>query len=125
MTTATCIYCGTLKFGAFAPCHECNRIPTERDDVVRSVALTDHYFTPEQLADFGAQIRNGQPLKIDTKLETRLSAEIDDNTLQTLVKLSDPALCEYYRKREERIILIIMASLLTFIGWMIYRFAVE
>lgn len=124
MTTATCIYCGTLKFGAFVPCQECNRIPTKRDDVIRSLALTDHHFTHDQLADFGTQIRNGCELKIDAELETRLSAEIDDNTLQKLVRMSDPALREYYRKRERNIIMIIMAAILTFIGWMIYRVAV-
>ena len=63
-------------------------------------------------------------MKIDTELETRLSVEIDDSTLQTLVRMSDPALREYYRKRERSIILIIMAAILTFIGWMLYRFAV-
>lgn len=124
MTTATCIYCGTLKFGAFVPCQECDRVPTERDDVIRSLALTDHHFTHDQLAEFGTQIRNGHELKIDMELETRLSEGIDDNTLQALVRMSDPALCEYYRKRERNIILLIMAAILTFIGWMIYRFAV-
>lgn len=125
MTTATCIYCGTLKSGAFVPCQECNRIPTEREDVIRSLALTDHHFTHDQLANFGTQIRNGHELQIDTELETRLSEEIDDNALQTLVRMPDPVLLEVYRKRERNIILIIMTTTLTFIGWMIYRFSVE
>jgi hypothetical protein len=113
-----------MKFGAFVPCQECDRMPTQRDDVIRSLALTDHHFTLDQLADFGTRIRNGDELKIDTELEARLSAEVDDNTLQTLLRMSDPALREYYRKRERNAILIIMAAILGFIGWMLYRFAV-
>jgi hypothetical protein len=124
MTTATCIYCGALKFGAFVPCQQCKRIPLERGDVIRSLALTDHYFTNDQLADFGTQIRNGRDPKIDKELEARLSSEIDDNTLQTLERMTDPALREYYRKREQFIILIIMATIVTLIGWMFCRFAV-
>ncbi len=124
MTTATCIYCGTLKFGAFVPCQQCERIPANRHEVILSLALTDHHFTHGQLADFGKRIQNGDELEIDAQLMSRLSAEIDDNTLQALVQISDPAVREYYRKREQNIILIIMAAILTFIGWMIYRFAV-
>lgn len=124
MTTATCIYCGTLKFGAFVPCPECKQIPTNRKDAARSLVLTDHYFTHAQLAQFGTQIRNGDVLDIDTELEAQLSAEIDDNTLQNLMKMADPALREKYRKREQNLILIIMGAILTAIGWMIYRFAV-
>jgi hypothetical protein len=124
MTTATCIYCGTLKFGAYVPCQHCDRMPAERDDLIRSLALTDHHFTHDQLVDFGTRIQNGDELKIDPQLASQLSAEIDDNTLQTLVRMSDPALREYYRKRERNIILIIMVTILMFIGWMIYRLAV-
>ena len=124
MTTATCIYCGTLKFRAFVPCQKCDRLPTERDDVIRSLALTDHHFTHDQLADFGTKIQNGHELEIDSELESQLSQEIDDDVLQTLVRMSNPAVREYYRKRERNIILIIMAIILAAIGWMIYRFVV-
>lgn len=113
-----------LKFGAFCPCHECDRRPTERDDVIRSLALTDHYFTHDQLADFGTQIQNGDELEIDPELESQLSHEIDDDALQPLARMSDPAVREYYRKRERNIILVTMAILLAVIGWVIYRFAV-
>ena len=122
MTTAICIYCGTLKFGAFVPCPECDRIPTERGHVIRSLALTDHHFTHDQLADFGTQIENGNELEIDPELESQLSQEIDDDFLQILVKGSDPPVRERHRKRERNAILIIMAVILAAIGWMIYGF---
>lgn len=124
MTTATCIYCGTLKFGAFVPCQECDRIPTERNEVIRSLALTDHHFTHAELGDFGIQIRNGEQPIIDAELQSKLASEVDDDMIDTLVKMSDPTIREYYRKRERNIILTIMGIILAATGWMIYRFAV-
>ena len=124
MTTATCIYCGALKFGAFAPCYECDRNPTERSDVVRSLILTDHHFTHEELSVFGDQIKNGITPNVDAELERSISAEIDDSTLDMLATMSDPAHREYYRKRERNIICIIMAAIIGGIVWMLYRFAV-
>lgn len=125
MTTAACIYCGNLKFGAFVPCQHCDRVPTVRTDVVRSLLLTDHYFTHEELSNFGNRIKNGEKLDFDVELEQSVAEQVDDGMLDKLVRLSDPAYREHCRKRERIILLVILTAMIGGIAWMLYRFAVR
>ncbi|QDT98500.1 hypothetical protein [Gimesia aquarii] len=44
MTTAVCFQCGHLKFGSFVPCDQCQARPRTDDEMIISLAMTDHYF---------------------------------------------------------------------------------
>ncbi len=92
--------------------------------MVRSLVLTDHYFTHEELSSFGRQIKRGNEPEIDPELERAAAMQVDDSMLEKLVRMSDPAHREYCRKRERNIILVIMAVMIGGIVWMLYRFAV-
>jgi len=65
MTVAVCFACGEFKVGAFTPCLACGAEPTTDNDLAQSLALTDHYLTPEGLAQVQQQAAAGQPINID------------------------------------------------------------
>ena len=44
MTKAVCFRCGDIKFGAFNPCGACGETPRNDEDLILSLAMTDHYF---------------------------------------------------------------------------------
>jgi hypothetical protein len=44
MTTAVCVRCGAMKFGAFTTCQQCPYTPDNEHDVLYSLAFTDHYY---------------------------------------------------------------------------------
>lgn len=44
MTTAVCFKCGHMKSGSFVPCNQCHTIPRSDDEMIISLAMTDHYF---------------------------------------------------------------------------------
>lgn len=49
MTLAVCIYCGEQKFGALNACDSCGKMPAGSEDIARSMILTDHYMSAENL----------------------------------------------------------------------------
>jgi len=65
MTVAICFACGEFKTGAFTPCPACGAAPQTDADLAHSLALTDHYLTPEELAQVQQQALAGQPVSID------------------------------------------------------------
>lgn len=64
MTTAVCIRCGAIKFGAFNPCSACGFRPdlSNAYDFQTSLALTDHYYSEDELERMGHAIANGEQL---------------------------------------------------------------
>jgi hypothetical protein len=82
MTQAVCFRCGVIKFGAFCPCQECQTTPKTEDDLVISMAMTDHYFDMDTLKRFGESVRErGERPKLDP--ETR------NNLLETIRSAGD------------------------------------
>ena len=65
MTTAVCFNCGEIKFGAFTPCEKCKIIPKNEDDLVLSLAMTDHYFDISTLEQVAETIRSGERLNLE------------------------------------------------------------
>lgn len=62
MTTAVCFHCGDLKFGSFCPCRACKNRPKTDDELIISLAMSDHYFEVETLNQMGDAIRQtGKP----------------------------------------------------------------
>ena len=71
MTMAVCFRCGELKFGAFTPCQSCGVTPSSDDDLIVSIAMTDHYHSVADLEQMGQRIRDGDSpeLSDDTRRE--------------------------------------------------------
>jgi len=65
MTVAICFACGEFKVGAFTPCPQCGAEPATIDEQAHSLALTDHYLTPEALEQVQQRAATGQPIEID------------------------------------------------------------
>lgn len=65
MTTAVCLKCGSLKFGAFNSCDSCGFAPSTDDELIRSTAMTDHYFSTDVLRQMGNRIASGLPVELD------------------------------------------------------------
>ena len=53
-----------------------------------------------------------------------MDAQIDDETLSMLAKLSDPVYRESRRKRERNWIIAWIVVILAAIAWMLYQFAI-
>ena len=62
MTTAVCIRCGALKFGALVPCPECGFHPQESEDKAKSIVLTNHYLEEEEIQRISGLIKAGEPV---------------------------------------------------------------
>ena len=46
--------CGEIKFGAFVLCPHCNARPSADEELVLSLAMTDHYFDLATMKQMGA-----------------------------------------------------------------------
>ncbi len=60
MTTAVCIHCGAMKFGALTPCTKCQFCPETPEDKAKSIVLSDHYVEEEELQRLAERIKAGQ-----------------------------------------------------------------
>ena len=74
MTLASCFVCGALKVGAWTPCPVCGANPATDEEMATSLALTDHYLTPENLAQVGQRIAAEQPVAIPEEFYAQLLA---------------------------------------------------
>jgi hypothetical protein len=72
MTVAVCFKCGIIKFGAFVPCPDCSAAPQTEDDLVLSLAMTDHYFDRPTLEQMGAAVREGKPPHLDPQTHAQM-----------------------------------------------------
>lgn len=70
MTTAVCFQCGHLKFGSFLPCDQCQARPRTEDEMIVSLAMSDHYFDQPTLEQMGQYIQeHGVPPRLDPESE--------------------------------------------------------
>lgn len=65
MTVAVCIKCGATKIGAFVRCLSCGYVPTSEEDRAKSVLLSDHNLTNEDLGDVSKRIKSGLGVTFD------------------------------------------------------------
>ncbi|HUE73078.1 MAG TPA: hypothetical protein VMP01_19495 [Pirellulaceae bacterium] len=89
------------------------------------MALTDHFYSGEELKSFANKVKAGEDFEIQAELKEGFESEIDEDLLEELRKLSDPKRRERNRKREERIIVALIVLVLAGIAWMIYRFVIR
>lgn len=70
MTTAVCFQCGHLKFGSFMPCDQCQARPRTDDEMIVSLAMSDHYFDQPTLEQMSQYIQeHGRPPQLDPESE--------------------------------------------------------
>ena len=74
MTQAVCIHCGSMKLGAVNSCNSCGFQPSSDDEIIRSVAMSDHYFKIDILENMGQIIRSGQEVTIEEDFYRKLQA---------------------------------------------------
>jgi hypothetical protein len=72
MMQAVCFKCGVIKFGAFVPCHKCEAFPESEDELMLSLAFTDHYFYPATLQKIGRAIEAGESPEIEQSMKDAL-----------------------------------------------------
>jgi len=76
VTRAVCVKCGAMKFGALTTCDRCGTLPNTDVDLGYSMALTDHYFSVNDLKRFSDTIKKGQPI-----------SEYQDETLKETARM--------------------------------------
>jgi hypothetical protein len=75
MTQAVCFRCGEIKWGAFGNCNSCGARPESDDDLMTSLAFTDHYCDQSKLQQIGRDIKAGKrPQLSDAQKESLLPA---------------------------------------------------
>ena len=62
MTVAICITCGSIKHGALTPCRHCGFTPDDNESKAKSMIVTDHFLSKDDLDGIGERIRNGLPV---------------------------------------------------------------
>ncbi|ANE54044.1 hypothetical protein [Methylomonas sp. DH-1] len=78
MTQAVCFKCGEIKFGAFVLCPNCNARPAADEELILSLAMTDHYFDLATMKQMGAAIKNGNPPHLDEKSRQDLQKQLEE-----------------------------------------------
>jgi len=79
MTVAVCFKCGELKHGAFNPCRGCFAQPKLKDDLIISLAMSDHYLNKSSLTQIGSQIKmTGKPPGLNATDYERLSKQLSN-----------------------------------------------
>jgi tetratricopeptide (TPR) repeat protein len=107
MTQALCLNCGSLKFGAWCPCPECQAGSTGEANL--DILFSDHHFTPATLSALGEIIQqiksacddDAQRFRVFMKyfsdnypehLTIHLAEEIEDSVTEVLRSLHLPRL---------------------------------
>jgi DnaJ-class molecular chaperone len=68
MSIAICFKCGSEKSGAQIACKNCGVAPKTNSQFAASLALSDHFSSKEQLAQYSSEIRDGKRLSIPHKV---------------------------------------------------------
>jgi hypothetical protein len=78
MTQAVCFKCGEIKLGSFTECKKCGAQPSSDDELMLSVALSDHYFDLEKLQEVGQQIKRGILPELSEQTRSKLLPELQE-----------------------------------------------
>lgn len=85
MTLAICLERGRKKRGALTLCVECGFTPSTEAEQAKSILLSDHNMTADQLAANGAMIRAGEVFRFNDDSVDEMAALIREN--QDLLKM--------------------------------------
>ncbi len=89
MTTAVCFNCGSIKFGAFMKCPKCGYQPIKDDDMVISLAMTDHYLQEDDLKKISQAMARGIKPNIDDEFKKDLLKTIKSSEFRDLYPPND------------------------------------
>jgi len=78
MTHAVCFKCGETKWGAFNDCEQCHAIPKTDDELMLSLAFTDHYFERDKLQQIGREIKAGRTPQLADAWKEQLAPAIQE-----------------------------------------------
>ena len=76
MTLAICLQCGAEKLGALTLCSECGSVPSTADERARSLALSDHNLSADELRAIAAKIRAGESPSFDEASIAEVAGQI-------------------------------------------------
>jgi hypothetical protein len=76
MTQVVCFKCGEIKWGAFNPCKKCGARPLSDDELMLSLAFSDHHFSAEQLSTIGLQFKQGLSPGLTDETRARLAPAV-------------------------------------------------
>ena len=71
MTQAVCFKCGDIKWCAFNPCEKCGARPKSDDELMLSLAFTDHYFDLAKLQQIGRDIEADKPPQLAQSIKDK------------------------------------------------------
>lgn len=78
MTKAVCFKCGEIKRGSFTLCNSCQVRPEGEAELVRSLALSDHYLNPDQIDQTIRRIKNGETIEFSEDQMNILTADFKE-----------------------------------------------
>lgn len=78
MTQAVCFKCGEIKWGAFNSCAQCQSRPQTDDELMHSLAFTDHYFREDALREISRGIKSGNAPQLTDALKTKLGPGVQE-----------------------------------------------
>src|SRR6516162_5398292 len=78
MTHAVCFKCGEIKWGAFNGCRQCQAMPRADDELMLSLAFTDHHFEPDKLQQISQSIKNGETPQLTNAWKEQLAPAIEE-----------------------------------------------
>jgi hypothetical protein len=78
MTQAVCFKCGDIKWGAFTNCENCGAMPKSDDELMSSLAFTDHYFDLAKLQEIGRNIEAGRSPQLDQATKDKLLPAVQE-----------------------------------------------
>jgi hypothetical protein len=85
MTIAVCFKCGEFKHGAFKPCPKCGEYPLNDNERAKSIVLTDHNYSPDELKSFGDSIKRGAEPDTDTEITSSYQEALNSKTGSNII----------------------------------------
>jgi hypothetical protein len=79
VTLAICLRCGYPKVGAWTICQRCHFQPQTKDDLAKSVLLSDHYRDADSLENITKLIESGGSVPFDQNDIEVLKSTIEAN----------------------------------------------
>ena len=67
-----------LKLDTFTKCPHCGGRPVTDDELVLSLAMTDHYFDLTTMKQMGAAVAEGKPPNLDEKSRQDLLKQLEN-----------------------------------------------
>lgn len=86
MTIAVCFNCGEFKHGAFKPCPVCGALPSNKDELSLSMALTDHYFDNNGLEEMRKNIQKGISINLPDEVKEKFQKIIQESGIDQMIR---------------------------------------